>query len=125
MQVASESTSGQPLVSVIIPSYNHEKYVSQAIESVVSQTYRRLEIIVLDDGSSDRSVQIIDDLAKAHGFMAIARENRGLAKTLNEGVGIARGKYVSFVASDDYYHPRRVEYAVRQLENSSDRMACV
>jgi alpha-1,3-rhamnosyltransferase len=114
-----------PMVSVILPSYNHELYVSQAIKSVVSQTYRNVELIVLDDGSTDRSVRLIQDLAKVYGFTVVARENRGLAKTLNEGLSLARGKYVSFVGSDDYYHPRRIERAVKELERTSESVACV
>ena len=125
MHVDSELETGQPLVTVIISSYNHEKYVSQAIESVVSQSYKNIEIIVIDDGSKDRSVQIIDSLAKQYGFIVVARENRGLATTLNQGIGLARGKYISFVASDDYYFPQRIENAVLQLEKSADKVACV
>lgn len=125
MQVGSEFESGQPLVTVVISSYNHEKYVSQSIESVVAQSYANIEIIVIDDGSKDLSVQIIASLAKKHGFTVIARENRGLARTLNEGIGLARGAYISFVASDDYYFPHRIENAVRQLEKSTDKVAFV
>lgn len=125
MQVVRECGTGQPLVTVVIPSYNHERYIAQSIESVVSQSYKNLEIIVIDDGSKDRSVQVINSLADKYGFIAIARENRGLAKTLNEGIGLARGKYISFVASDDYYFPQRIENAVLQLEKSADKVVCV
>jgi len=125
MQVGSEFESGQPLVTVVISSYNHEKYVSQSIESVLAQSYENIEIIVIDDGSKDQSVQIIASLAKKHGFTLIARENRGLARTLNEGIGLARGTYISFVASDDYYFPHRIGNAVRQLEKSADKVAFV
>ncbi|HEX5647782.1 MAG TPA: glycosyltransferase [Nitrospira sp.] len=119
------TSNAQPMVSVILPSYNHEAYVSQAIQSVVAQTYQNVELIVLDDGSTDQSVNLIQDLAKVYGFAVVARENRGLAKTLNEGLNLARGKYVSFVGSDDYYHPRRIERAVEQLEQTSGSVACV
>jgi alpha-1,3-rhamnosyltransferase len=125
MQVGSEFESGQPLVTVVISSYNHEQSVSQSIESVVAQSYANIEIIVIDDGSKDESVQIIASLAKKHGFTVIARENRGLARTLNEGIGLARGTYISFVASDDYYFPHRIENAVRQLQKSPDKVAFV
>ena len=125
MLVEREGDADQPLVTVIISSYNHETYIAHSIKSVVAQSYKNLEIIVIDDGSKDRSEQIIRSLAAKYGFIAIVRENRGLASTLNEGVGLARGKYISFVASDDYYFPRRIENAVRQLENSTDNVACV
>ena len=97
----SEFGANQPLVTVIIPSYNHERYISQSIESVISQSYKNLEIIV------------------------IARENRGLAKTLNEGIGLANGKYICFLGSDDYYLPQRIENAVLQLEESDDKVVFV
>lgn len=103
MQERSEFGADQPLVTVIIPSYNHERYISQSIESVVFQSYKNIEIIVIDDGSKDQSVTLINGLADKYGFIVIARENRGVAKTLNEGIGLARGKYMSFLASDDYY----------------------
>ena len=125
MRVNNECETDQPLVTVIIPSYNHEKYVSLSIESVVAQSYKNIEIIVIDDGSKDQSVQIINGLAKQYGFIVVARENRGLATTLNEGIGLARGQYISFVASDDYYFPHRIENAVLQLEKSSCEVACV
>jgi len=125
MQAGSEFGANQPLVTVIIPSYNHERYISQSIESVISQSYKNLEIIVIEDGSKDQSLKIINDLADKYGFVVIARENRGVAKTLNEGIGLARGKYISFLASDDYYFPKRIENAVFQLEKSADKVAFV
>lgn len=125
MQEGSELGADQPLVTVIIPSYNHERYISQSIESVVSQSYKNIEIIVIDDGSKDQSVTLINGLADKYGFVVIARENRGVAKTLNEGIGLARGKYMSFLASDDYYFPRRIENAIFQLKESADKVAFV
>ncbi len=125
MTIEKGFDSSQPLVTVIVPSYNHEQYVSQAIESVVSQTYQNIEIIVIDDGSTDRSVQMINRLAEKYRLTVIVRENRGLSRTLNEGVALARGRYISFVASDDYYFPCRIENAVRHLETASDEVACV
>ena len=121
----SEFGTNQPLVTVIIPSFNHEKYIYQSIESVVSQTYKNVEIIVIDDGSNDQSLKIIGDLAGKYGFIVIARDNRGIAKTLNEGIGLANGKYISFLGSDDYYLPQRIENAVFQLEQCADRVAFV
>ena len=125
MNAGNEFGSVKPLVTVIIPSYNHERYISQSIESVISQSYKNLEIIVIEDGSKDQSLKIIKDLADKYGFIAIARENRGVAKTLNEGVGLANGKYISFLASDDYYLPQRIGNAVLQLEKSADKVAIV
>lgn len=125
MQMESELGANQPLVTVIIPSYNHARYISQSIESVVSQSYENLEIIVIDDGSKDQSLKIINGLADKYGFIVIARENRGAARTLNDGIEMATGKYISFLASDDYYLPQRIENAVLQLEKSADKVALV
>lgn len=125
MQAENNLMATQPLVTVIIPSYNHEQYITQAIESVVSQTYKNLEFIVIDDGSNDQSLKVINSLADKHGFIVINRENRGLAKTLNEGIGLAKGKYISFLASDDYYLPHRIKNAVIQFEKSAENVAAI
>jgi alpha-1,3-rhamnosyltransferase len=105
-----------PLVTVIIPSYNHQAYVAQSIQSVLSQTYKEIELIVIDDGSSDSSAKVIQKLLHDNEFKFIARKNRGLAKTLNEGIRLAKGKYICFLASDDYFLPRRIEHAASRLE---------
>lgn len=114
-----------PIVTVIIPSYNHARYVKKAILSVTTQTYGNIELIVIDDGSKDESQKIIHALATEFDFTYITRENRGLSKTLNEGIALAKGKYISFLASDDYYMPQRIENAVIQLEKSHDKIAAV
>ena len=125
MRAENGCSDMNPLVTVIVPSYNHEPYIRQAIESVISQSYKILEIIVIDDGSHDQSLTIINNLAVQHGFIAISRENRGLAKTLNEGIELATGKYICILASDDYYLPHRIEQAVSHLEKSPDKVAMV
>ncbi len=104
-----------PLVTVIIPSYNHEKYVTKAIKSVFSQTYKNIELIVIDDGSKDHSAKKILELKKRYLFKFIARKNKGLASTLNEAINLAKGTYISVLASDDYYLPQRIEHAVDHL----------
>ncbi len=104
-----------PLVTVIIPSYNHEKYVTKAIKSVFSQTYKNIELIVIDDGSIDHSAKKILELKKRYPFKFLARKNKGLASTLNEAINLAKGVYISVLASDDYYLPQRIEHAVDHL----------
>ncbi len=108
-------TKNNPLVTVIIPSYNHEKYVVKAIESVLSQTYKNIELIVIDDGSIDHSVKKILELKGRYSFKFIARKNKGLANTLNQAIKLAKGLYITVLASDDYYLPKRIEHAVNQL----------
>ena len=75
----------QPLVSVIIASYNHEKYIEASIASVAAQTYRNVELLVVDDGSSDGSVELLRGLQAKYGFDLRVQQNQGLSRTLNEG----------------------------------------
>ena len=114
-----------PLVTVVIPSYNHQAYVAQSIQSVFSQTYKEIELIVIDDGSSDASEKVIQKLIHADKFKFIVRKNKGLAATLNEGIKLAKGMYICFLASDDYFMPKRVEHAVSRLMSSDDDLIAV
>ena len=108
-------TNPNPLVSVIISSYNHEQYVTKAIKSVFSQTYKSIELIVIDDGSKDHSVKKILELKRRYSFKLIVRNNKGLANTLNQAIKLAKGLYITVLASDDYYLPKRIEHAINQL----------
>ena len=112
------------MVTVITPSYNHEKFVSHAIMSVIQQTYENIELIVIDDGSTDNSVQILTELASKHDFKLIPRANKGLSETLNQGITLARGKYVAFCASDDWYHSTKIEKMVSFLECNKQYAMC-
>jgi alpha-1,3-rhamnosyltransferase len=104
------------LVSVVIPSYNHRQYVVQAIESVLDQNWPQIDLIVIDDGSRDGSPEAIQKLLDARGgFRFVARENRGLLKTLNEGLSLAQGELFCELASDDYFPPDSLEKRVRFL----------
>lgn len=114
-----------PLVTVVIPSYNHQAYVAQSIQSVFSQTYKEIELIVIDDGSSDASEKVIQKLIRGDNFKFIARKNKGLGATLNEGIRLAKGLYICFLASDDYFMPQRVEHAVSKLKGSDDDLIAV
>jgi alpha-1,3-rhamnosyltransferase len=105
-----------PLVSVILPSFNHRQFVLESIESVLHQTYPRIQLIVFDDGSTDGSAEFIAGLAKQNGFEFIAQANTGLIATLNRAKQLVRGKYVSLTASDDYYHPEKIRRLVSFLE---------
>src|SRR5215510_7816825 len=92
------------LVSVIMPAYNGERFIKQAIESVFAQTYPNWELIVVDDGSTDNTVQIISSFADSR-IVYIHQENRGQAAALNHGLGIARGKYITTLDVDDWLTP--------------------
>lgn len=103
-----------PLVSVVLPTYNHADYVVEAIDSVLRQTYPHIELIIIDDGSSDHTVEVIRSrIANAtRPVTFISRENRGAHATLNEGSALARGEFLAFLNSDDAYLPERIERLV-------------
>lgn len=103
------------LVSVIIPMYNAEKYIEDTIESVINQTYKNLEIIVVDDNSSDNSSLIIEKLKKIDTRIVYIKlnENKGVANARNTGINISNGRFIAFVDSDDMWKKDKVE---KQLE---------
>ena len=83
-----------PLVSVIIPSYNHERFITQCIENIINQTYKNFELTVIDDGSKDGSPEILRHLQGKYGFNLVLQENMRLALTLNKGKqNYSNGKY--------------------------------
>lgn len=100
----------KPLISVIIPIYGVEKYLNRAVDSVLMQTYRNLEIILVDDGSKDGCGKICDAYEKKEARVrVIHKENGGLSDARNAGLAIAGGDYIAFLDSDDYYAPRFIE----------------
>ena len=107
-----------PKVSIVVPNYNHAKYLRQRIESVLTQTYRDFEVILLDDCSTDESREILRSYASdARGRMEFNAQNSGSPfKQWNKGVGMARGKYVWMAESDDYADERLLERLVAILE---------
>jgi len=111
----------QPLVSAIVPSYNHEAYIEECILSIVNQTYKNIELIVIDDGSKDNSREILERLQKQYGFVLVFQENQGVSKTLNRAVRqYAHGKYITGSASDDFLMPDKIEKQVKFLEENPD-----
>lgn len=114
---ATAKTKRQPLVSVVIPSYCHAAYIADCLHSVYEQTYPSIEVIVIDDGSSDGSPAIIEDLLGACPFpyRFIARENRGAHATVNEGVALAAGEFINVLNSDDRFSPDRIRCMVEEV----------
>ena len=91
------------MISVIVPIYNVEKYLARCVDSIVNQTYKNLEIILVDDGSPDRCPQMCDDYAeKDSRIKVVHKKNGGLSDARNEGMAVATGEYISFIDSDDY-----------------------
>jgi len=105
-----------PLVSVVVPCYNHEKYVKETIESIINQTYKNIELIVIDDGSKDNSSKILEGLSKKYGFYYEHQKNMGLSATLNKLIMMAQGKYIALIASDDICTLNKVEILVNAME---------
>jgi len=97
-------------ISVIIPIYNQEKYLSECLDNIINQSFRDIEIICINDGSTDNSLEILEDYAlKEERIRIITQENQGLAATRNRGIEIANGKYVYFIDSDDYLESTALE----------------
>lgn len=112
---------GEPLVSMVVPSFNHGRYVQACLRSIVNQTYRNIELIVIDDGSSDDSVTTIEAMSpelreRFVRFEFRSRPNKGLAETLNEGLAWCRGEYFAAIASDDVLLPEKTARLVEILE---------
>lgn len=115
-----------PLVSIIIPVYNVEKYIRNCIESVQVQTYENWEMILVDDGSPDKCGEICDEYAaKDNRIEVIHKENGGQAQARNRGLDVCHGEYVSFLDSDDFLHPGSLSYMVGLAEQfEADIVQC-
>ena len=111
-----------PLVSIIIPVYNVEKYLDKCIASVVGQTYQNLQIILVDDGSTDRSPAICDDWKERDSRITVVHQpNGGLSRARNAGLKLATGEFVGFVDSDDWIEPNMFETLLSALlETNAD-----
>ncbi|MEP6742095.1 MAG: glycosyltransferase [bacterium] len=112
---AFSSTQG---VSVVVPSYNHARFVEKCLRSILNQSLQPLELLVIDDGSSDDSPRIIERTLKHCTFPAelVVRPNRGLSATLNEGLRHSRGEYFAYLGSDDLWLPQFLSARTEMLE---------
>lgn len=98
------------LISVIVPIYNVEKYLARCVDSIINQTYKNLEIILVDDGSPDNCPKMCDDFAKKDSRISVVhKENGGLSDARNAGMKIASGECIVFVDSDDYIHCNMID----------------
>lgn len=111
-----------PLVTVIMPCYNHEFFVENAVKSVLEQTYSRVQLVVIDDGSRDSSVEKLMALSEAFGFTLICQENRGVCSALNRAIRLAaEGEFIALLASDDFWHRDKLRL---QMEELNRREGC-
>ncbi|RWO75348.1 MAG: glycosyltransferase family 2 protein [Mesorhizobium sp.] len=114
-----------PLVSVLLPIYNAGPYLAAALASILRQDYDRLEIIATDDGSTDNSLQILQNFRRSDNRISIvSRENRGLIATLNEGLAVARGDLVARMDADDIAYPWRLSRQVALFNQRPDLALC-
>ena len=108
------------IVSVIMAVYNAEKYLDEAIQSILIQTYEKFEFIIINDGSSDKSLEILEKYAiQDSRIVMINRKNKGLVYSLNEGILKAKGKYIARMDADDISDPFRLENQLEFIENNN------
>lgn len=114
----------KPLISIIVPCYNVEKYLSKCIESIINQTYNNLEILLIDDGSPDNSGDICDEYAKKDNrIKVIHKKNGGLSDARNVAIDIANGEYILFIDSDDYVAVNHVEFLFDMIYRTDSDIA--
>lgn len=113
------------MISIIVPVYNVEKYVRKCLDSVVNQAYKDLEILIVDDGSTDGSGKICDEYKKDDRVKVFHTENRGLSAARNYGIDRAHGEWIGFVDSDDWIEPDMYEVLLKSaLETDADIVEC-
>src|SRR5471030_2045816 len=111
-----------PLVSIVIPSYNAEKYLSETIQSALNQTWQHKEIIVVDDGSTDDSLQIAESF-KSEIVKVFVQKNKGASAARNTGLREAKGDYIQFLDADDLLSPDKIEAQITCLNYSVTQLA--
>ena len=102
------------LVSIIVPVYNGEEYIQRCLDSLLGQTYQNIEILVIDDGSKDRTVSILKDYAKKDKVTIVTKENGGVSSARNKGLSLAKGDFVTFCDCDDYMDPTFIEVLLKE-----------
>ena len=106
----------EPLISVIVPVYNVEDYLVDCVESIITQSYKNLEIILVDDGSTDGSGIICDNYkSRDTRIIVIHQKNKGLSAARNSGIDVSKGEYIGFVDSDDFIHPEMYNRLMKDI----------
>ncbi|WP_077044954.1 glycosyltransferase [Pseudomonas sp. KK4] len=122
--VADCTSTQAPLVSIVAPCYNAQKYLEEAIKSIFEQDYPNFEVIIVDDGSSDNSVEMLKQLQKTYDFQLYSQPNQGVSAALNHGLRYAKGDYVSTPDLDDIMLPHSLSVRVDYL-NKHPNVGCV
>lgn len=127
MQINCNEQYNAPIVSILMPAYNSEKYIKQAIQSVIGQTMSNWELIVIDDQSQDSTRQIVDAFAQEDSriHLYVNKHNCGAAKSRNRGFDLCRGCYVALLDSDDIWYPTKLEAQLKAAEkDNADIVYC-
>ncbi len=104
------------LVSVIVPAYNAEAWIERCVESVCLQTYQNIELIVIDDGSTDKTGMLLDNLQVTKNIRVIHQQNSGVSHARNVGIDLAKGEYIFFLDSDDWIEPNAIHYLMQNAK---------
>jgi glycosyltransferase involved in cell wall biosynthesis len=118
----SVKSNQYPLVSVIVPTYNRSAFIGKAIDSVLNQTYTRYELIVVDDGSTDRTPVLLDRYGNS--IKVVHQHNQGVSAARNKGIRAAAGDLIAFLDSDDYWLPKKLEEQVALFNSQPDILIC-
>jgi len=117
--------SDRPLLSIIVPVYNSEKYLARCLDSILAQTFKNFECILVDDGSVDQSPAICDEYAGRDGrIQVLHKNNEGVSAARNDGIQAACGGYIAFVDSDDTVHPEMYRLLIEKIENEKTDVVC-
>jgi len=122
----STADKNSPLVSVVVPTYNQAEYLREALDSLLAQTYHNWEAIVVNDGSTDNTSEVMCEYAKRDSrIRPITKANGGITSALNDGLKHAEGDYFCWLSSDDLYYPEKLEILIKAFENLGDDYALV
>ena len=105
------------MISVVLPSYNRAHILPRAIESILGQTYKDIELIIVDDGSSDNTAEVVGSFSDSR-IVYVRQENAGACAARNNGIAHARGDYIAFQDSDDIWHQDKLEKQLATLQNT-------
>ena len=119
--MSNAASSEMPLVTIVIPAFNHADYLAEAVRSIVAQTYQHIELIVIDDGSTDNTAEVLADLEGD--FRWFSQANAGQSRTLERGWNEAQGEILAYLSADDSLEPRAVEVAVAALQSNATFVA--
>jgi len=115
----SYQMKSNPKISVLMSVYNGEKFISESINSILNQTYKNFEFLIVNDGSTDNSEKIIESFSDSR-IIYLPKQNTGLTKSLNYGLSRAKGKYIARIDCDDFSLPHRLEYQIKKIEKNKE-----